>query len=130
MKHFLILIFISVPSLLAAQVDKAIVESFATSFANENNRSVEEVMEILNQAEFQQEIIDKISRPAEGTMTWNRYRNIFMTDKRIDAGVEFWNEHKETLDAVSAQTGVPLEIICGIIGVETFFGRIKGLIVS
>ncbi len=126
MKRILLLLFVSIPGLLFAQVDKSEVEAFAKTFASENNRSVDEIIGILEKAEFQQEIIDKISRPAEGTMTWNRYRKIFMTEKRIDAGVEFWQEHKETLDAISLESGVPQEIICGIIGVETFFGRIKG----
>ena len=126
MKQIILLLSICIPSLLLGQVDRNEVEAFAKSLAAENNRSTEEIMTILDKAVFQQEIIDKISKPAEGTMTWNRYRKIFMTEKRIEAGVEFWNEHRETLNAVSSDTGIPQEIICGIIGVETFFGRIKG----
>ncbi len=110
-----------------AQVNPTDIEKFATDFASkEKNYTKEEVMAILNQAEFQQEIIDKISRPAEGTMTWERYRNIFMKQGRIDAGVDFYKAHKTTLEKVSNDTGVPAEIILGIIGVETYFGKIKG----
>ncbi len=110
-----------------AQVNPTDVEEFATDFATkEKNYTKAEVMSILNQAEFQQEIIDKISRPAEGTMTWERYRNIFLKQGRIDAGVAFYKEHKTTLEKVSNDTGVPAEIILGIIGVETYFGKIKG----
>lgn len=119
------LFFITLTAL--SQVDPSAIEQFATSFAaKEKNYTKEEVLAILKQAEFQQEIIDKISRPAEGTMTWERYRKIFIKQGRIDAGIEFYKEHKATLEKVSTDTGVPTEIILGIIGVETYFGRIKG----
>ncbi len=109
-----------------SQVDKAQVNAFAKDFAEKNGLQVSEVTGILDQAEFQQEIIDKISRPAEGTMTWGRYRKIFMTKERVAAGVTFWEEHADALSKVSADTGVPEEVILGIIGVETYFGKIKG----
>ncbi len=110
-----------------AQVDPAAVEKFATDFAaKDKDFSKEEVMRILNQAEFQPEIIEKISKPAEGTMTWERYGKIFIKQGRIDAGIAFYKEHKSTLAQVSTDSGIPEEIILGIIGVETYFGRIKG----
>jgi len=110
-----------------AQVNPVALEQFASDYASKHDHfTKEEVMDILKQAEFQQEIIDKISRPAEGTMTWERYRNIFLKQGRIDAGIAFYQEHKAALEKVSTDTGVPAEIILGIIGVETYFGRIKG----
>ncbi len=109
-----------------SQVDKAQVTAFAKEFAEKHQLPLDEVTGILDQAEFQQEIIDKISRPAEGTMTWGRYRKIFMTDERVAAGISFWDEHAEALSQVSSDTGVPEEVILGIIGVETYFGKIMG----
>lgn len=109
-----------------SQEDKALVTAFAQEFAKKNNISVADVTKILDEAEFQQEIIEKISRPAEGTMNWGRYRKIFMTKERVEAGVAFWNEHADALGKVSGETGVPAEVILGIIGVETYFGKIKG----
>ncbi|MCE7996060.1 MAG: lytic murein transglycosylase B [Roseivirga sp.] len=120
----LLLFFISMTAF--GQIDKAQVAAFAKEFSEKNDLPLSEVTGILDQAEFQQEIIDKISRPAEGTMTWGRYRKIFMTPERVEAGVVFWNEHAEALRQVSADTGVAEEVILGIIGVETYFGRIKG----
>lgn len=81
---------------------------------------------IVAAAERKQSILDAMARPAEKTKPWYEYRQIFMTDKRIAGGVEFAMEHAETLQAVSAETGVPAEIIVAIIGVETFYGRITG----
>lgn len=125
-KILLGLIILTISLSLPAQVDPAAVDAFASSFSEKHKRPKSEVLGILNKAEFQNSIIEKISRPAEGTMTWQRYRKIFVTPERTAAGVEFWETHKSTLKQVSEETGVPEEIILGIIGVETYFGRIKG----
>jgi len=109
-----------------AQVNELELQRFAIDFEQKHDRPAEEVLNILKEAEFQQEIIEKISRPAEGTMTWKRYRNIFIKKERIDAGLAFWEEHKTAIARISNNTGVPPEVLLGIIGVETYFGRNKG----
>jgi membrane-bound lytic murein transglycosylase B len=81
---------------------------------------------VLINATSQQSILDAISRPAERTKEWHEYRNIFITSERIEAGAEFWRKNKEDLEQISENTGVSVEIIVGIIGVETYFGRITG----
>lgn len=126
MKYFSALLFFLFYLSTSAQVDELALQNFAKDFEQKHGKAAEEVLNILNEAKFQQEIIEKISRPAEGTMTWERYRNIFMKDERIEAGLSFWTEHEVAIAKVSAETGVPAEVILGIIGVETYFGRIKG----
>lgn len=77
-------------------------------------------------AEKSDEVIRKISKPAEKALAWHQYRGIFLTQKRIDAGVEFWRAHGDSLDAAAHTYGVPPEMIAAIIGVETFYGRYLG----
>ena len=79
----------------------------------------------LSQAAFQQKIIDAITRPSEAK-PWYQYRKIFITRSRIAAGVKFCLEHEETLKQAAARYGVPPEIVCAIIGVETFYGKNMG----
>jgi membrane-bound lytic murein transglycosylase B len=81
---------------------------------------------VLTDGKTIQKILDAISRPAEKTKPWYEYRTIFITKERIDAGVKFWSEHESRLARISAETGVPEEIITAIIGVETYYGRIRG----
>ncbi len=81
---------------------------------------------VLARAEIKDSIIRKISAPAEGTHTWADYRKIFITSERVNAGATFWLEHKEMLERIELETGVPIEMLVGIIGVETYFGRITG----
>ena len=82
--------------------------------------------DLLAAAERKQSILDAIARPAEKTKPWHEYRDIFLTQRRVDSGVKFAKAHQETLAKVAARTGVPPEMIVAIIGVETFYGRITG----
>jgi membrane-bound lytic murein transglycosylase B len=91
-----------------------------------HNFTYEEVSTMLSRAESKEKILEAISRPAEKRLTWNQYRNIFIKKERIDAGVNFWLEHEEILNKISRETGVTIEILVGIIGVETYYGRITG----
>ncbi len=79
----------------------------------------------LNGLKPRQDIIAKISKPAE-SLPWHRYQKIFLKDKRINDGVEFWNTHEQTLKKAEQTFGVDASIIVAIIGVETFYGRIQG----
>jgi membrane-bound lytic murein transglycosylase B len=84
------------------------------------------LIETLSKAQIKENIIKMISAPAERTLTWSEYRKIFITKERINVGVTFWKENKEMLERIKLETGVPIEILVGIIGVETYFGRITG----
>lgn len=126
MKKSFLLLALFVPLLSFGQIDEKSVEAFITEFVKENQADESNLRRIMAEASYKQDIIDKISRPAEGSMTWERYRRIFITDERIEAGVAFWKEHAESLSKISEESGVAEEIILGIIGVETYFGRIKG----
>lgn len=80
---------------------------------------------LLGQAQYQQSIIDAITRPAEAK-PWKAYRPIFMTPQRISEGRKFLALHRDALAKVEADTGVPAEMIVAIIGVETSYGKITG----
>ncbi|HIG44367.1 MAG: lytic murein transglycosylase B [bacterium] len=81
---------------------------------------------LFSQAQFKQSIIDAISRPAERTLTWNEYQDIFLTRSRVEKGLGFMNENRDALVAAQDRYGVPAVVITAIIGVETFYGRITG----
>jgi membrane-bound lytic murein transglycosylase B len=84
------------------------------------------VFAVLAKAEPQPKIIEAMNRPAEKTLAWWEYRARFLTNERIDAGARLWREHRELLDAIAMERHVQPEYLLGIIGVETYFGRIMG----
>ncbi|MGR9054048.1 MAG: lytic murein transglycosylase, partial [Gammaproteobacteria bacterium] len=84
-----------------------------------------ELDKLFQSVQLKPAIIKAMTRPAEA-MPWFKYRAIFMTDKRIDAGARFWREHENVLNAVEEKTGVPASVIVAILGVETFYGGNTG----
>ncbi len=86
----------------------------------------EDLLKWMRSAEKKQNILDAISRPAEKSKPWRDYRPIFIQPQRVSSGVEFWQQHAQTLDAAEKKYGVEREIIVAIIGVETGFGKNMG----
>ena len=64
--------------------------------------------------------------PTPSAKNWHVYRARFLDPVRINAGVKFWRENRATLERAYEQFGVPPEIVVGIIGVETIYGRYMG----
>ncbi|WP_321954665.1 lytic murein transglycosylase B [Paraburkholderia bannensis] len=64
--------------------------------------------------------------PTPGTKNWRAYQARFLDTVRINAGVKFWRANQATLQRASDEFGVPPEVIVGIIGVETIYGRYMG----
>ncbi len=57
---------------------------------------------------------------------WTAYRDRFVEPRRIEAGLAFWAQHEAALARAEATYGVPAEVVMGILGVETYYGRIMG----
>jgi membrane-bound lytic murein transglycosylase B len=81
----------------------------------------------IGQAHYMPQIAKAILPPVVGTpKNWRLYRSRFIDPIRIKAGVRFWQDNRETLDRAAQETGVPAEIVVGIIGVETLYGQQMG----
>ncbi len=57
---------------------------------------------------------------------WQAYRERFVEPRRIAAGLAFWQQHAQALQRAEQRYGVPAELVVGIIGVETYYGRHMG----
>ena len=114
----------------AVDVDPAAVDrardAFVAQMVEEHGFDAGELAAILERAEIEQSILEAISRPAERVLTWHEYRNIFLTDTRIDGGVEFWQQHAGEIAQASESFGVAPELLVAILGVETNYGRRMG----
>jgi membrane-bound lytic murein transglycosylase B len=81
----------------------------------------------LARARFQPLVARYIMPPTAGTAkNWAAYRARFVEPLRIRAGVAFWRANERWLRKAEADYGVPPEIVVGIIGVETIYGRQMG----
>ena len=102
------------------------VAAFVARLASESDYTEQELVDLFGQVTRQEHLFAKLDRPAEKELDWYQYRSIFIKEKRVRLGVEFWREHSELLSRVSEKTGVPAEFIVAIIGVETYYGSYKG----
>ncbi len=105
--------------------DTESVKTFIEQMASKHQFDKSELDDWFETVEIKQDILKRISSPSEG-MPWYKYRKIFLTEARIDAGVKFWRDNAPALVAAEQQYGVPAEIITAIIGVETLFGKNTG----
>ena len=64
--------------------------------------------------------------PAGTAKNWTAYHDRFVEPRRLQAGLAFWDAHQRWLAAAEARWGVPPEIVVGIVGVETLYGRHTG----
>ena len=110
-----------------AYAEREDVMRAADDIAARRDLDVEWVRQAIAQARYLPQVAKFIQPPPVGTAkNWRVYRSRFIDPIRIRAGVKFWREHRETLARAEAETGVPAEIIVGIIGVETIYGQQMG----
>lgn len=102
------------------------IRQFVSEAAARNALKEDDIYRLLGNAEPQPKILEAMSRPAEKVLPWFEYRKQFLTAQRIREGTQFWEQHRELLDRVATERGVPPEYIVAILGVETFYGRITG----
>lgn len=86
----------------------------------------EQILAVLEEAERIPALIPKETGNAEKVKPWYEYRKLFVHPHRIQQGVAFMREHAAALKRAEVEFGVPAEIIVGVIGVETAYGKITG----
>jgi membrane-bound lytic murein transglycosylase B len=64
--------------------------------------------------------------PPTKIKNWTVYRERFIEPTRVRAGAAFWKKHEAALSRAESEFGVPAEIIIGILGVETMYGKMTG----
>ncbi len=101
------------------------VHAFVEEMSERHDFDRERLGSLFREVELRQDIISAISRPAEAK-PWYKYRPIFLTESRIQQGVEFWSQHAGTLARAEAEYGVDPAVIVAIIGVETRYGQHQG----
>jgi membrane-bound lytic murein transglycosylase B len=102
------------------------VKEFIAHMSKDYNFKKRALRKLLKSADSQPAIIDAMSKPAEKAKLWYEYRPIFLNERRIREGTEFWTAHRQALDQASIKSGVAPEYLAAILGVETYYGRLTG----
>ncbi|PLC49227.1 lytic murein transglycosylase B [Pollutimonas subterranea] len=103
------------------------IQAYAREVSQVRHVPLTHVVDILKTAQYNA-TASRLMAPGKTRIrrSWVTYRNRFVEPVRINRGVEFWSEHKSTLDRTAREYGVPPSIIVAIIGVETVYGRNTG----
>ncbi len=103
------------------------VMQFADDLASRRDLDPDWVRSVLGQSRYIP-AVSRLMQPPTQTFVknWRVYRSRFIDPIRIAVGVRFWQENQEALERAEKEYGVPAEIIVGIIGVETIYGRNTG----
>lgn len=95
------------------------------ALSQEINVPMTELTQAVQEANFRQSVLDAFTHTAE-SKPWYEYKALFLTDKRINEGVEFWRAHATALARAEKTFHVPASVIVAILGVETFYGNKMG----
>jgi membrane-bound lytic murein transglycosylase B len=101
------------------------VRTFIREVAKRHGFVEQELRALFARVERVEPILEAIRKPPEPPV-WSAYRALFLTDRRIEGGLEFWQAHQAVLERAEREFGVPVQVIVAIIGVETFYGRNTG----
>ena len=110
-------------------------QQFIDKMVNKHGFNRQQLQEILSQAKRLDSVLRLMDNQAPTTSVkppsgpngaWLRYRKKFITPDNVQNGVVFWNQYEDALNRAWQVYGVPPEIIVGIIGVETRWGRVMG----
>jgi membrane-bound lytic murein transglycosylase B len=110
----------------ALDIKRADVKEFIDHMHETSSFKKRQLRKLLKAAQSQPAILAAMDRPAEKARLWYEYRPIFITERRVQEGTDFWLAHRQALEQASAQSGVPPEYLAAILGVETFYGRLTG----
>jgi membrane-bound lytic murein transglycosylase B len=103
------------------------VQQFADEMVAKHGFDRAELDALFGQARLLETAVQLVKPAPPGKpKNWQAYSSRFIEPIRINAGVRFWNENADLLARAERTYGVPAEIIVGIIGVETVYGRDTG----
>jgi membrane-bound lytic murein transglycosylase B len=103
------------------------VRQFIERMVDKHQFSREELTKVFALARYNESVarlINPLSTPKP--KVWADYRARFLDPQRIAAGVQFWRAHADDLARATQLYGVPSDVIVGILGIETIYGRNVG----
>ncbi|ABM61786.1 lytic murein transglycosylase B [Halorhodospira halophila] len=112
-------------ALLATATASTEPERFADEVAERHDLDAGHLRTVLAAAEHDERVLERIASPAEG-LPWHDYREIFLTEERLEAGLGYWAEHQDLLAEIHDEHRVPEPVILAILGVESYYGTRRG----
>ena len=122
-KFFLLLIFII--NFAYAHSPTSGEKNFRDNAIKKYNIDKKTLNTFFHKVKKDKSILKAFERP-NTAKPWYFFKNLFITEKRINDGNLFYEKHNSTLVSSFDKFGVSKEIIVSIIGIETNYGNNKG----
>ena len=105
--------------------DRPDVQAFIADMGRKHGFNTGELRHLFAGVNIQDAILAAIEKPYEAK-PWYAYKKLFLTDARIQGGIEFMRRNATALANAEKKYGVSPEIITAIIGVESSYGQRPG----
>ena len=102
------------------------IEKIITALEVKHKVSPDYSRKVIKSITFRKKSLVSMSNAAERKKTWEEYKSIFLTERRIKSGRAYYKENYKILKEVEDKYGVPSEIIVSFLGVETNYGKGTG----
>ena len=109
----------------ASYEERAEVRAFIRSMVERHGFVEGELRSLFSRVQRAEPVLQAIKPPPERP-EWQDYRALFVTERRIESGLAFWNTYRRALARAQRDYGVPPEFVVAIIGIETLYGRNTG----
>ena len=126
MRRLLVLLACAPALAWASYTERPEVEAFMHDLVKRHGLVESELKRVFAKAQRLDPVLEAIARPAEKVRSWEEYRALLITERRITEGVQFWRKFPRTLERAQKKYGVPPQYVVAIIGVETYYGRNTG----
>ena len=102
------------------------IKEIKSILVNKHNINSNYIDTVFQEIKFRKKTLDSMSNAVERKATWERYKKIFITQKRIKEGVAYHKKNYKILQEIEKKYGVPSEVIVAFLGVETNYGKGTG----
>lgn len=97
------------------------VRAYIKMLETKHNFERKNLEALFRDVERQTVALKAMDRQAEAK-PWYEYKKIFINDRRVSKGVDFWKANAELLARVEREYRVPMPVVLAIVGVETDYG--------
>ena len=87
------------------------IKEIQSILINKYNVSPKYASEALNSIKFRQKTLDSMSNAVERKASWKRYRSIFITKSRVNAGIKYHKKNYRILKEIENKYGIPSEAV-------------------
>ncbi|MDR3492340.1 MAG: lytic murein transglycosylase B [Gammaproteobacteria bacterium] len=101
------------------------VKIFIDEMVSKHQFKKTELVKLFDTLKIKPNVTSNNKTPLE-QKSWLTYRTIFVSEKRIQQGLDFWNKYEAILQKAQDTYGVPASIIVATIGMETRYGQNSG----